>query len=154
MKMRSNCLRSNKTAGVTLIELIVFVVVVAVAMVAMLQVFSGTSRGLATGKMLTAATQAAQQRMEVILSQTRTLRASVGFAGINAGNFDPCPPVGTWANQACSSGSSTITSSANFSANICGAGSGTNCFRVTVTAIDANSNLGQPLTLTYLVWNY
>jgi type II secretory pathway pseudopilin PulG len=140
--------------GVTLIELIVFIVVVSFVMVAMFWTFSGTSRGLATGKMLTAATQAAQQRMEVILAQTRSLRSSIGFSGINVGNFDPCPPVGAWANQACSSGSSVVTSSADFSSDVCGAGTGLNCFRVTVTAIDANSHLKAPLTLTYLVWNY
>jgi type II secretory pathway pseudopilin PulG len=140
--------------GVTLIELIVFIVVVAVVMVALVQAFSGTSRGLATGKMLTAATQAGQQRMEVIIAQTRSLRSTVGYPAINASNYDPCPPVGSWSNQACSSGSSTVTSNADFSVDACGAGSGTNCFRVTVTAIDFNSNLGSPLTLAYQVWNY
>src|SRR3972149_7016404 len=78
--------------GVTHVELVVFIVVIAIVMIALLQAFSGTSRGLATGKMLTAATQAAQQRMEAIVAQTKYLRSTLGYAGINAGNYDPCPP--------------------------------------------------------------
>ena len=144
----------GRARGVTLIELIAFIVIVAFVVVAMVQAFSGTAKGVATGKMLTAATEAAQQRMEAILAQVRFLRSSVGYAGINAGNYDPCPPLGTWANQACSSGSSTVASSANFAADSCGIGAGTQCFLVTVTAIDVNSSLGAPLTLTYQIWNY
>ena len=140
--------------GVTLIELIVFIVIVAFVMAALLWTFSGTMRGSSTGKKLTSATQAAQQRMDVILGHVRTLRSTVGYGAINATNYDPCPPVGAWANQACASGSSTVTSSANFTSNVCGAGTGTDCFRITVTATDAVNQLGGSMTLTYQISNY
>jgi len=145
---------SSCNRGFTLIELVAFIVVVAIVMVALVQAFSGTMRGVATGKSMTVSTHAAQQRMDVILGQVRWLRSTVGYGGINAGNYDPCPPVGAWANQACASGAATVTSSVDFSANVCGAGLGTSCFEVTVTAIDANSYLGSPLTFTYQVSDY
>jgi len=146
--------RVRYARGVTLIELIVFIVIVAIVVVVLAQAFSGTGRGMATGKMLTAATQAGQQRMEVILAQVRYLRSTAGFSGITASNYDPCPPVGSWANQSCLSGSSTVTSSVDFSSNVCGAGAGTNCFQVTVSATDATASLGSPVKLIYQVWNY
>ena len=154
MIARYSAYKLHPVRGFTLIELIAFIVIVAFVIVAMVQAFSGTSNGMATGKKLTAATQAAQQRMEVILAQMRNLRSTVGYGGINATNYDPCPPVGTWSNQACSSGSSIVASSANFSSDVCGAGTGTNCFQVTVTATDANSYLSGPITLVYQITNY
>jgi Tfp pilus assembly protein PilW len=147
-------LQPRRDRGVTLIELIVFIVIVAIVVVVLAQAFTGTGRGMATGKMLTAATQADQQRMEVILAQVRYLRSTVGYSGITAGNYDPCPPVGSWANQSCLSGSSTVTSSVDFSSNICGAGAGTDCFQVTVNATDVTASLGSPVKLVYQVWNY
>ncbi len=142
------------TRGITLVELIAFIVIVSFVVVAMVQAFSGTMRGSATGKMYTDATQMAQQRMDVILGQVRYLRTTVGYAGINATNYDPCPPVGAWSNQACPPGFSNVSSSANFTSDICGAGTGTDCFQVTVSAKDANGYMSSPLTLTYQVWNY
>ena len=154
MTRRQHAYLLHRMRGVTLIELVVFIVIVAIVVIAMVQAFSGTSRGVVTGKILTEATQAAQQRMEVILGQARWLRFVAGYASITAANYDPCPPVGAWANQACASGPITVSSSANFAANACGAGTGADCFEVTVTAIDTGGYMGAPLTLKYQISNY
>src|SRR5687768_12406091 len=59
--------------GVTLIELIAFIVIASVVATAMLHVFSSTMRGSYFGKEMTQGAQLAQQRMEVIYGQRKTL---------------------------------------------------------------------------------
>lgn len=141
--------------GVTLIELVMFIVIAAIVAAAMVQAFSGTMRGSYYGKELTQATQLAQQRMEVILGQRKTLT----YAGFDANTFDPCDNVGPapWAAQACqttayAAGQFVVTSTFNGANDACGAGAGTNCREITVTV---TGPYGDVLSLlTQQVWDY
>lgn len=130
--------------GFTLVELVLFIVIVAVVAAAMFQAFMATMRGSHYGKELTQATQLAQQRMEIIMGERKRL----GFAGITAATYDPCPPVGAWANQACPTTSYTVTSTYNNPLPSCDP----NCKEVTVTV---TGPYGDVLTrLTFQMWNY
>lgn len=130
--------------GVTLVELIVFIVIAAIVAVAMLQAFSGTMRGSYYGKELTQGTQLAQQRMEVIRAQRKTLGYS---AFISSPNYDPCQS-GAWTGQLCTSTSSYSVKSTPPVANACGTG----CTPVTVTVTGPFGD--QLAQLAYNFWNY
>jgi type II secretory pathway pseudopilin PulG len=141
--------------GVTLVELIAFIVIMGVVTAAMVNAFSGTSRGAHYGKQLTHAKQLAQERLEVVAGQ----RKSLGYAGFTAATYDPCQlAIAPWpATQPCAvtaypAGPFAVTSVGNFAADACGAGTGTDCRQITITVTgpygDVLSNL------TYQAWNY
>ena len=134
----------RRDAGVTLVELIAFIVIVAIVAVAMIQAFGGTMRGSHFGKEMTQATQLAQQRMEVILGQRKTL----GYSGFDATTFDPCDGTGpVWGAQACTSTPNYGVAS-QFDNPACGA----NCRNITVAV---TGPYGDTLaTLAAQVWNY
>jgi hypothetical protein len=125
-----------------------FIIIIGFVAVSMVQAFSGTMRGSHYGKQLTQGAQVAQQRLEVILGRRKTL----GYTGFTVANYDPCPPVGAWAGQLCQSGSYTVTTAASFAANVCGAGTGTDCRQITVTVTGPNGDV--VTRLTQQVWNY
>lgn len=133
--------------GVTLIELIAFIIIAGIAMVVLVQVFAVTTRGSHTGKQLTQGVHLAEQRLEVIRGQ----RVRLGYSGFTATTYDPCPPVGAWAAQACQTtsyagGSYTVTST--FSDVACGA----DCKQVVVTVTDPNGMTVSVLSTQF--WNY
>lgn len=138
----------RRDAGVTLVELIAFIVIVAIVAVAMVQAFSGTMRGSHFGKEMTQATQLAQQRMEVILGQRKTLGYTVFIA---SADYDPCQS-GVWTGQLCSTSSyaagNFLVASTLSAADACGTG----CTEVTVTV---TGPYGDVLAiLADHVWNY
>lgn len=148
-------LAPRRLRGVTLVELVMFIAIAGIVAAAMVQAFSGTMRSAYYGKEITQATQIAQQRMEVILGQRKTLT----YAGFDGNTFDPCDNVGAapWGAQACqtttyAAGQFAVTSTFNGANDACGAGTGTNCREVTVTVA---SPYGDVLSrLTQQVWDY
>lgn len=137
-----------RTRGLTFIELVAFIVIAAVVAVAMIQAFGGTLRGSHYGKELTQATQLAQQRMEVILGQRKTL----GYAAfITSPDYDPCQS-GAWTAQLCGTTSTPAgnytVSSTRSAPNACGTG----CTEITVTV---TGPYGDVLArLAGQVWDY
>jgi type II secretory pathway pseudopilin PulG len=73
-----------KQSGFSLVELIIFIVVVSVSVSGVLLAFTSTLRAVPSPNQITAATQLAQERMELILAQKRL----VGLAAFT----DPCNP--------------------------------------------------------------
>ena len=145
------------SGGVTLIELIAFIAIAGVVAVALVQAFSGTMRGSHFGKEMTQGTQLAQQRMEVILGQRKTL----GYAAfIASADYDPCQSS-VWAGQLCSTSSYAAgnfsVASTRSAADACGTG----CTEVTVTVASpygavTGSCVGSDVLacLAAEVWNY
>ena len=70
--------------GVTLIELVAFIVIVSVAMVGLIGAYSKILARAPTPAQITRATQLAQERMELILSQK-------DVQGYTSPTLDPCP---------------------------------------------------------------
>ena len=152
----------RRDAGVTLVELIAFIVIVAIVAVALVQAFSGTMRGSHFGKEMTQATQLAQQRMEVILGQRKTL----GYSSFIVGDYDPCQPppalVPPWStSEACATttyGAGIFDVQSTLSAaDACGTG----CTEVTVTVASpfgavtgACAGSDVLACLSAEVWNY
>lgn len=134
--------RRRDALGVTLIELIAFIVIIGVVAVAMVQAFSGTMRGSHFGKELNQGTQLAQQRMEVILGQRKTL----GYTLFTTGDYDPCQS-GSWTGQLCTSSTGFSVSSTRGAVDACGSG----CTEVVVTV---NGPSGGVASATYQAWNY
>lgn len=137
-----------RSEGVTLVELIAFIAIVGVVAAAMFQTFSGTMRGSHLGKEMTQATQLAQQRMEVILGQRKTLGYTAFIASVD---YDPCQSV-AWAGELCNTttypaGSFNVASTRS-AADACGTG----CTEVTVTV--SGPGAGQLARVTTQVWNY
>ena len=134
--------------GVTLVELIAFVAIAGVVVAAMFQTFSGTMRGSHFGKEMTQATQLAQQRMEVILGQRKTLGYT---AFIASADYDPCQSV-VWTTQLC--GTSTtpagnyVVASTRSAADACGTG----CTEIAVTVTGPYGD--QLARAATQVWNY
>ncbi len=81
---------SIKQSGISLIEMIIFIVVVSIAVTGVLLAFTNTQRTGQPPIEITTATQLAQERMELILTQKRL----VGFATFT----DPCPGLGAICN--------------------------------------------------------
>lgn len=145
----------NKNLGFTLVELIMFIVIMGVVAVAMVQAFSGTMRGSHFGKELTQGTQLAQQRMEVILGQRKTL----GYTLFTTGDYDPCQS-GSWTGPLC------IPLPPCVPGNYCVASippvaCGTGCSEITVkvaspydTVTAACGSSDGPICLVAQVWNY
>lgn len=75
---------ARRLAGFTLLEAIVFIVVLGVLLGGIVVAFRAALLGSPDAGRLDAATEIAQQRMELILAQRR----AVGFAGF----ADPCVP--------------------------------------------------------------
>lgn len=134
--------------GVTLVELIAFIAIAGIVAAAMFQTFSGTMRGSHLGKEMTQATQLAQQRMEVILGQRKTLGYT---AFIASADYDPCQSV-AWTTQLCSTSSTPAgnytVSSTRSAADACGTG----CTEITVTVSGPGG--GQLAQASAQVWNY
>lgn len=140
-----------RSGGFTLIELIVFIVVVAIVGTTLIHAFGSTMRGSHFGKQMTQATQLAQQRMEIIFGQRKTL----GYATfIVSPNYDPCqsgawpvPPSELCATTVTPAGSYQVSSTAPV-VDACGTG----CTEITVTV---TGPYGDVLTrLADRVWNY
>ena len=124
-----HCRSIPRSRGVTLVELIAFIVIAGVIAVAMVQAFSGTMRGSHLGKEMTQATQLAQQRMEVILGQRKTLGYT---AFIASADYDPCQS-GAWVTELCRTSTtpagSYVATSTRSAADACGTG----CTEIVVT---------------------
>lgn len=137
-----------RSDGVTLVELIAFIAIVSVVAAAMFHAFSGTMRGSHFGKEMTQATQLAQQRMEVILGQRKTLGYT---AFIASANYDPCQS-GVWTTQLCGTTSTPagnyVVASTRSAADACGTG----CTEIEVTVTGPYG--GQLARATTQVWNY
>ncbi len=138
----------HRAHGLTLVELVAFIVIAAVVAAALIQAFGHTLRGSHYGKELTQATQLAQQRMEVILAQRKTL----GYAAFIASpHYDPCQS-GAWTAALCSTtstpaGNYTVISTRS-AADACGSG----CTEITVTVSGPD---GEVLAqLAGQVWDY
>lgn len=74
------------TAGLSLVELVVFVAITAVLMAGIFSAFSTTLRHSMDAGRVQQAALLARERMELILGQ----RHSQGFAAFTATSFDPC----------------------------------------------------------------
>lgn len=143
----------QRPRGLTLIELIMFIVIAGVVAAAMVHAFAATARGSYQGKQITQATQLAQQRMEVILAQRQ--RPSIGFAGFDATNYDPCQlGLGSLpGSQACATtsypaGDFVVQSSFNTPLPACDP----SCKQVIVTVTGPFGD--QLAQLTAQVWDY
>ena len=71
-------------SGISLVELVAFIVIVSVAMVGLIGAYSKILARAPTAAQITRATQLAQERMELILSQ----KDVQGYASLT---LDPCP---------------------------------------------------------------
>lgn len=78
--------RHVATAGLSLVELVVFVAITAVLMAGIFSVFSTTLQHSMDAGRIQQAALLARERMELILGQ----RHSQGFAAFTATSFDPC----------------------------------------------------------------
>ena len=143
-----HCRSIPRSRGVTLVELIAFIVIAGVIAAAMVQAFSGTMRGSHLGKEMTQATQLAQQRMEVILGQRKTLGYT---AFIASADYDPCQS-GAWVTELCGTSTtpagSYVATSTRSAADACGTG----CTEIVVTVTGPSG--GQLAQATAQVWNY
>jgi len=133
---------------VTLVELIAFIMIAGVVATVLIQAFGGTMRGSHFGKEMTQATQLAQQRMEVILGQRKTLGYTTFIA---SADYDPCQS-GVWTTELCSTSSvpagNYTVSSTRSAAGACGTG----CTEVTITV---TGPYGDVLArATNQVWDY
>lgn len=137
-----------RARGLTFIELIAFIVIAAVVATAMIQAFGGTLRGSHYGKELTQAAQLAQQRMEVILGQRKTL----GYAAfVTSPNYDPCQS-GAWMTAPCSTSSTPAGNYTVESTRSAPDACGTGCTEITVSVTGPYKDVLTQLAVQ--VWDY
>jgi type II secretory pathway pseudopilin PulG len=78
--------RTSLQRGYSLIELAIFIVIMGIIGTALFSGFNTALLGSSAPELGASPMQLAQERMELILGQKRTL----GFAGFTAATFDPC----------------------------------------------------------------
>ena len=137
---------SARQVGFSLIEVILFIAIAGIIASVLVQVFGLTGRDPHLGKMITQATDLAQQRMEIISGQRRAL-GYTSFVG--SADYDPCQST-AWSGTVCTatsyaSGTFSVRSTAPVSC-------GTDGVQVTVTVTDPYG--GTAAVLTRQFWNY